>query len=328
MKNMIGVVVIGRNEGGRLIKCLNSVMPDENLVVYVDSASSDNSIANAIAKRVEVVELDMSIPFSAARARNEGYKRLIEINPNIEFVQFVDGDCELVSGWLDQATIVLKNNPDTAIVCGRRRERYPSKTIYNYLCDLEWDTLVGEAKACGGDFLVKSKAFQTVGGFNPTVIAGEEPEMCFRLRNLGWKIKRIDCEMTLHDAAMTRFSQWWKRAVRSGHAYAQGKTMHGESSEKYYGKEFYSIIVWAGVIPFLTMILAVFLSPVFLLIFFLYPLQVLKIICHELARRKSMKDSFLIGLFVMVAKFPQIIGITRFHKNIKINKKLEIIEYK
>jgi len=328
MKNMIGVVVIGRNEGDRLIKCLNSVMPDENLVVYVDSASSDSSIANAIAKRVEVVELDMSIPFSAARARNEGYKRLIEINPNIEFVQFVDGDCELVSGWLDQASIVLKNNPDTAIVCGRRRERYPSKTIYNYLCDLEWDTLVGEAKACGGDFLVKSEVFQAVGGFNPAVIAGEEPEMCFRLRSLGWKIERIDCEMTLHDAAMTRFSQWWKRAVRGGHAYAQGKAMHGKSSENYYVKEYYSIIFWASVIHFFTMVLAIFSSPVFLLIFFLYPLQVLKITYNELARRKLMKDSFYIAFFSMLAKFPQLIGIINFHKSRITNRKLEIIEYK
>ena len=163
------------------------------------------------------MNIDLSKPFTAARARNEGFARLREIDPNIHFVQFVDGDCEItVEGWIGKAKAELEAHSKTAVVCGRRRERFPLATIYNRLCDMEWNTPIGQAKACGGDAMIRVPAFVEVGGYDPTVIAGEEPEMCVRLRAAGWTVQRIDAEMTLHDAAMTRFSQWWKRSVRSG----------------------------------------------------------------------------------------------------------------
>ena len=169
-----------------------------------------------------VVKLDTSRPFNAARARNEGFATLTAQNRNIRFVQFVDGDCELDGNWLATAVPFLSGRNDVGVVCGRRRERHPEKSVYNALCDLEWDTPIGEAAACGGDSLVRADAFKAVGGFDARLIAGEEPELCARLRQAGWKIWRLDAEMTCHDAAMTRFGQWWKRAVRSGYGYAQG----------------------------------------------------------------------------------------------------------
>ena len=169
---------------------------------------------------VEVVQLDLSIPFTAARARNEGVARLLQINPQVEFVQFVDGDCEVAPQWLEKAYTVISEQPEVAVVCGRRRERYPEQSVYNLLCDLEWDTPIGETKECGGDSMMRVAAFEQVKGFNPSLIAGEEPELCLRLRQQGWKILRIDAEMTLHDAQITRFSQWWRRSLRSGYAYA------------------------------------------------------------------------------------------------------------
>ncbi|NES24118.1 MAG: glycosyltransferase family 2 protein, partial [Symploca sp. SIO3E6] len=181
----VGLVVIGRNEGERLRQCLLSVTGKVAHIVYVDSGSTDGSVEMARSLGVEVVPLDLSIPFTAARARNEGFAHLLQSYPEIEFVQFVDGDCEIVEGWLVHAQQELESQPEVAVVCGRRRERFPEETIYNKLCDIEWDTPVGEAKACGGDSMMRTKAFQQVEGFNPTLIAGEEPELCVRLRTQG-----------------------------------------------------------------------------------------------------------------------------------------------
>lgn len=226
-EHLIGVVVIGRNEGKRLERCLDSVRRTDAAIVYVDSGSTDGSPSMARGKGADVVDLDLSRPFTAARARNEGFRRLVASRPDIEFVQFVDGDCEVVSGWLEAARTFLVAHETYAVVCGRRRERFPDRSVYNRMCDEEWDTPVGDAQACGGDAMMRVVALAAVNGYRDGLIAGEEPELCVRLRQSGWRIHRLDQEMTLHDAAMTRFSQWWRRTLRSGHAYAEGAWIHG-----------------------------------------------------------------------------------------------------
>ena len=213
----IGIVAIGRNEGDRLRRCFTSLAPTGLPIVYVDSGSTDRSVLLARSLGIAVVELDLSRPFSAARARNEGFDLLRHDHPEIEFVMFLDGDCELAPGWLDRAKAEMDARPDAAVVCGRRREKFPEHSIYNRLVDLEWDTPIGEAIACGGDALMRADAFAKVGGYDPSAIAGEEPELCQRLRAVGHAIWRIDAEMTAHDLAMTRFGQWWRRMVRCGY---------------------------------------------------------------------------------------------------------------
>lgn len=213
----LGVVVIGRNEGDRLARCLDSLASERVPVVYVDSGSTDRSVALAKGRGVEVVELDPGRPFSAARARNEGFATCRAQNPDLRYVMFVDGDCEVVAGWLDRARRELDARPELAVVCGRRRELHPERSVYNRLADREWDTPVGLALSCGGDALVRVADFEAVGGFDPTARAGEEPELCQRLRRQGRLIARIDAEMTRHDLNMTRFSEWWRRQTRVGY---------------------------------------------------------------------------------------------------------------
>lgn len=240
----IGVVVIGRNEGQRLIECLASVKCITDSIVYVDSGSTDESIAVAQSIGALVVKLDLTQPFTAARARNEGVAALEASRPAVRFVQFVDGDCILVHEWISKAIAFLRQRADIAIVCGRRRERYPAASVYNRLLDLEWDTAIGEALACGGDALVRVQAFKAVGGFRPSLIAGEEPELCVRLREIGRKIWRLDEEMTTHDAAMSRFGQWWLRSVRGGHAHAEVSRLHKGSPFRIWARDTASTVFW------------------------------------------------------------------------------------
>ena len=149
----LGIVAIGRNEGDRLIRCLNSLqthLPKHIPIIYVDSGSTDNSIQEATQRGIDVVNLDMSIPFTGARARNAGFTHLLKTFPNTQYVQFIDGDCELLPGWVKSAIATLQTQTKTAIVFGRLRERHSNATIYNQLANMEWAIPPGEVKACGG----------------------------------------------------------------------------------------------------------------------------------------------------------------------------------
>ena len=328
MQTQIGIVVIGRNEGQRLHQCLLSVIKEVNNVVYVDSGSTDGSIKMAKSLGVEVVELDLSIPFTAARARNEGVARLLQINPQIEFIQFVDGDCEVAPHWLKKAHAVISEQLEVAVVCGRRRERSPQQSVYNLLCDLEWDTPIGEAKECGGDSMMRVSAFERVKGFNPSLIAGEEPELCLRLRQQGWKILRLDAEMTLHDAQITRFSQWWRRSLRSGYAYAEGFWLHGNTPERYCFKETKSIWLWGLVIPCLALGLSWFSHGWSLLLLLAYPLLIWKIYRYFQTRGWTSKNAWLYSISCIVIKFPQLQGQIQFIVGKLLRRQNKLIEYK
>jgi len=328
MDAKVGLVAIGRNEGDRLQRCLESVVGKVERVVYVDSGSTDGSPEMARSLGVEVVDLDLSVPFTAARARNAGFARLQEILPEVEFVQFVDGDCEVAAGWLELAAATLTQKPEVAVVCGRRRERFPEATPYNRLCDIEWDTPVGEALACGGDSMMRAKALATATGFNPSLIAGEEPELCFRLRQQNWKILRLDAEMTLHDAAMTQFGQWWKRTARAGHAFAEGAWMHGQSPERYCVKETRSIWLWGAIVPAISLICLWPSQGWSSILLLAYPLLVLKVFASQIKAAVPRQDAVLYSLSCIVGKFPNLTGVLQFHANRLRGQRSQLIEYK
>ncbi|TWT85920.1 hypothetical protein Pla123a_07270 [Posidoniimonas polymericola] len=142
---------------------------------------------------------------------------LLEAAPDTELLQFVDGDCELNPTWLEVGASFLAQHPEIVAVSGRRRECRPQQSLYNRFIDREWDSPIGEALSTGGDFLVRAAAYVQAGGFDPSVPAGEEPELCGRLRANGGKVWRLDHEMTLHDANMNSFSEWWRRQRRAGY---------------------------------------------------------------------------------------------------------------
>ena len=325
MASGIGVVVIGRNEGQRLERCLRSLLQGADKVMYVDSGSSDGSQHLARSLGVEVLALHMGAPFTAARARNEGFFTLQRQLPSMQLVQFVDGDCEVDGGWLGAAQAFLDDHPDVAVVCGRRRERFPQRSVYNLLCELEWDTPIGEAKACGGDALMRVDAFVAVGGFRPELIAGEEPELCVRLRAKGWKVWRLDAEMTLHDAAMTRFSQWWRRSLRAGHAYAEGAYLHGRPPERHWLRESRRAWLWGLGIPVVVVLACLLLGGWGLLLLLVYPLQ-----AARLARRggRSVRENWLQAVFLVLGKFPEMLGQLKFLRHRIAAGKPTLIEYK
>lgn len=321
-----GVVVIGRNEGERLVSCLNSLILQSNQIVYVDSNSTDQSVTMAKSKGVEVVMLDISKPFTAARARNEGLKRLLKVHPQVDYVQFVDGDCEVNATWIDKAVAFLDQNSKVAVVCGRRRERYPDRSIFNKMCDVEWDTPIGDAKACGGDAMFRVIPLAAHGGYNPTLIAGEEPDLCVRLRASGWKIWRIDAEMTLHDAAILHFAQWWKRSMRTGYAFAQGVDLHGHPPERHWVAESRRAFIWGGILPLLMIGFLVVCPLISLGFLAIYSMQLCRL---GLSYKKSNVERPLgMAFYLVLGKLPEFLGQIKFLKGLVTQKSSALIEYK
>jgi len=325
----VGAVVIGRNEGERLRRCLASVRRVVEDIVYVDSGSVDGSVDLARSMGAVAVLLDSTTPFTAARARNAGVAELRRVAPGVTLVQFIDGDCELDPQWIARAVDAIEMWDRTAVVCGRRRERHRDATIYNRLCDIEWNTPIGEANACGGDSLVRLAPFTEAGGFRSDLIAGEEPELSLRLRERGWKIRRIDAEMTVHDAAMTRASQWWKRAVRAGFAYAEGNSLHGHRPSRYRRRELWSIVLWALVLPVLAVVAAWFTLGISLVLLAgAYALLWLKIYGSQLKRCGTSFDANLYAASCVVGKFANLVGVLSYHWHRWRGTKRAIIEYK
>ncbi|MFH1111375.1 MAG: glycosyltransferase family 2 protein [Planctomycetota bacterium] len=323
-----GVVVIGRNEGERLQRCLQSVNDRVKSAVYVDSGSIDDSVGLARSMGWDVVELSECAPFTAARARNAGLARLLESSPNLLFVQFLDGDCELVAGWLERAESELSAWPDVAIVVGIVRERSQDASVYNRLCDIEWRGPLGEIAYCGGIAFVRTQAVRQVGGFDATIIAAEDTELCTRLRLAGWRILRVGAAMALHDAGMMRLRQWWRRAVRTGHAFAHGAALHGRSPARLFVRERRAAWFWAVILPVVTFGLAGLTSGISLLLLLGYPVLGARVYVAGLGKGLQKRDAALYAVHCVAAKCPQMLGQLRFYLSRALGRPAAIIEHK
>lgn len=324
----VGAVAIGRNEGERLARCLESLRGAVDRIVYVDSGSQDGSVARATKLGVDVVELDASRPFSAARARNAGVRRLRELEPGLELVQLIDGDCVLDPGWIQAASGFLQAEPEAAIACGRLREVHPEASVYNWLIDLEWDTPVGDVSGCGGICMVRAAAFEAVGGFNEALVAGEEPELCLRLRRARGRIVRLPFEMARHDAALTHFAQWWRRRVRAGHAVAQSAHLHWGSPERYCVRELASSLLWAAALP----LCALLLAPLSLLassaLLALYTLPLFRTYAAQRGRGRSAGAAALHAVDCVAGKLAELQGNLLFATRLFTGRNATAIEYK
>ena len=326
----IGIVLIGRNEGERLTRCFDSLDNFSSRLVYVDSNSTDDSVKKAQQRGILVVNLDMSMPFTAARARNTGFQALIKLLPNITMVHFIDGDCAVADGWLTVAQKFLQQNLNVAVVCGRRRELFAHKSIYNQFCDDEWDTPIGEAKACGGDALMRVDVFKQVGGYRDDLIAGEEPELCIRIKNTGFKIWRISADMTWHDANMMQFKQWWLRCKRGGYAYAEGVYLHGGAPEFHWVVESKRAWIWGFLLPIGIVIFALFKPLIAIFLSLIYPLQWLRLSYKQFQQKQQVGilQSMQKAFFMLLSKFPEAAGQLKFKINRFTNQKGKLIEYK
>ena len=323
-------VVIGRNEGQRLRDSLTSVESVNLPVVYVDSGSSDGSPALAHSAGLAVVELDAARPFSAARARNEGLDEALNLWPSLQYVMFLDGDCTIDPNFPPAAVATFERHPECAIVTGHLSELHPEVSIYNRLCGIEWRSPAGRIEnmnGLGGIMMVRVAAFREVGGFNEEAIAGEEPDLGVRLGLAGYSILKIDCPMATHDAQIIHFGQWWKRAVRGGHALAHRYARHGRTRFRDGRRELRSVLTWGFLLPLLTLMLLWPTRGLSLVLLLAYGLLGWRIFRHYARSGLPRPDAWLVTRFILIGKFAEIIGVLRYCVN-RLRGRFHIIEYK
>ena len=326
----IVAVVIGRNEGELLGLSLESIGAAQLKAVYVDSGSVDGSPDRARAVGVATLELSPDRPFSAARGRNEGVELALRRWPEIGFILFLDGDCTLEPGFPLAALETFEHNPGCAIVTGHLSERHPEASIYNRLCAIEWRSSPGRIESMnglGGIMMIRLSAFRSVGGFNEQAIAGEEPDLGVRLTLAGYSIIKIDQPMATHDAQISRFGQWWTRAVWGGHALAHRYARHGRTRLRDGRRELISTLFWGFVLP-VVIILALWPTRgLSLLLLGGYGLLGWRVYRHYLNSGLSSSDAWLGTRFILYGKFAQFVGVLRYVLN-RLRGRFHIIEYR
>lgn len=328
---VLSVVVIGRNEGSRLARCFESIAamrpPGRTELIYVDSSSSDGSAALAAAAGASVIALSSARP-TAAAGRNAGWRAA-----RAPLVLFLDGDTVLDPDFA-AASLSEFADPRVAVVYGNRRETDPGASIFNRVLDLDWIPLqTGESTHCGGDALVRREALEDVGGFDESLIAGEEPDMCRRMRGRGYAVVHVDRPMTGHDLAMTSVGQYWRRAVRSGYAYAEIAHRYRATSLPFWRREsrgnlargaFLLTLIIAG--PALAVAKRSF-APLALAVLFIGAL-VIRSAFRSRWKSDNRATLFWYGLHSQLQHIPILIGQLRFWRDRWAGRKSALIEYK
>ena len=320
----IAAVVVGRNEAPRLRRCLGSVCGQALPVVFADSGSDDGSADIARAMGVAVIELDRSTPCTAGRARNEGFAEALRLDPDIAYVQFVDGDSEMIGSWFEQARAALAERPECAVVFGRHRERFPQQSRYTRLYAIMGDPRLGDPSVCGGMAMMRVAAFRQMGGFNPTMLNLEDRELCLRLHRAGWQVLRLDAEMAIHEATIDGFSQWWHRRIHGGHSRAHQVALHGHFPAHDVGREcrniwfwavreFWSVWFWGVVLPAVAVGFAWPTGGASLFLFAGYPALFYSIYRRMRGLGFGSADAGLYAASCVIAKFPLAVGQLRFH---------------
>jgi len=320
----VAVIAIGRNEGARLRACLTSLQGQAGRIVYVDSGSTDDSVAFARGIGAQVVALDRSVPFTAARARNAGFEAL-RADGLPELVQFVDGDCAIEPGWISAAAATLDSDPTLGIVTGWRTEIAPEASVYNALAEVEWHRPAGDIPSCGGDMMVRAALFDRLGGFNPRIIASEDEEFCLRVRAAGLRIHRLPRIMTRHDAAMTRFGQWWRRTVRSGHGFAEV----GGMFPGHFRPERRRVWIYGGIVPL--MLLAGLVTGTWPLVAAapaIWALNWARTLQGLLRHVQPLPQAAHHAVLLTLSKLPNMLGMLTYYLRRARGSDMTIIEYK
>lgn len=221
---MISFIVIGRNEGWKLTKCLQSIFDaishnklNNYEVIYIDSKSTDDSIQRA--KKFEQIKIfEITGQYNAAIARNIGAS---ESKSDVLF--FIDGDMEITNNFLKLVyndSEGLKYN----FVSGQLLEYYYNNQG-NYINKGLYHKIIGNEKKeaiTGGLFLIKKKLWDDIGGMKTKYRRSQDLDLGLRLAKKGILISlKKDIAAIHHTINYKDKIRVWKMLVNGDQYYGR-----------------------------------------------------------------------------------------------------------
>jgi cellulose synthase/poly-beta-1,6-N-acetylglucosamine synthase-like glycosyltransferase len=328
---IVSAVVIGRNEGDRLSRCLESVVamapvggPVE--LIYVDTASTDDSVERASNLGAKVIQVNPVRP-CAAIGRNAGWRVA-----RSAIILFLDGDTILAHDFVACATEEFQD-PTVAVVFGDRREINIERSIYNRVLDLDWIVPPSPEVLCGGDAMIRREVLERAGGYDERLIAGEDAELCTRIRTLGYKIVHLNRRMVGHDLAISQFWQYWRRSIRTGYAYAEvSERFRRTNSPVWYGQarrnRLHGVVMLAiaGGLPILGIATRSF-APIVAAIAIVTALSI-RTAMRSRWKCEDFGTRLLYGIHSQLGQIPIFFGQVKYQTDRLFGRTGELIEYK
>jgi cellulose synthase/poly-beta-1,6-N-acetylglucosamine synthase-like glycosyltransferase len=295
-------------------------------MIYVDSASTDDSVERARQLGARVFQVNPARP-CASIGRNAGWRAA-----RAPIVLFLDGDTILEPQFVNNS-LHLFDDPEVAVVFGDRREIDTAGSIYNRVLDMDWLSAPGEVELCGGDALVRRSVLEQVNGYDENLIAGEDAELCSRIRGAGFKIVHLDQRMTGHDLAIHRFSQYWRRSVRTGFAYAEiSQRLRGAPLPVWSREARRNLIrgsAWMVILagaPILSLAIHSLIPTIAMI-------AIVLVLAARTANRSKWRCAhfgtrFLYGLHSQLGHIPILLGQLKYYRNRMSGQRERLIEYK
>ena len=187
-------------------------------IIVADNGSTDDSIAVLVSEFPDVRRIILEKNYGFA----EGYNRAIE-QVDSEYIVLLNSDVEVTEGWLEPLLDYMNAHPEVASVQPKIRSwlhrdlfehagaaggyinalGYPycrGRILWHVEQDKgQYDSIVNVDWTSGACMCVRTKVYKELGGLDATFFAHmEEIDLCWRMRNAGWKLACVPQSMVYH----------------------------------------------------------------------------------------------------------------------------------
>lgn len=302
---MISFIIIGRNEGWKLTKCIVSVFKtikhnklNDYEVIYVDSKSTDDSIER-VRKFQDVKIFKITGEYNAAIARNIGAK---EANGDALF--FIDGDMELIPDFLS-----VVYNRDKGLISS-----FVSGHWINYYYSNDWKFLSKESfiekrsdsyeSVTGGLFLINMETWEIVGGMRNKYKKSQDIDLGLRLQKYNISLlRKREIAAKHHTIHYFEKKRMWHELINGTYFYSKSIIYRDHC----FNKSVYKMLIRNDY----TLILLIFLLIYFLFShnFYIFGTYFLSLLLRALFRSKKIDfHTTLIFLFFALRDIFTILG--------------------
>lgn len=235
----VSVVIKALNEEKRIAKAIETALAAVATiggeVILADSCSSDKTVE--IASRYPITITQLANP----------QERCCGIGPQLgfqessgEFVYILDGDMEMLDGFLEQAVAYMDTHPDVGGVGGLVVEKNTDSMEYKARMERASGHMQpGPVDRLDMGGLYRRTAIEQVGYFsNRNLHAYEEYDLGVRMRSKGWRLVRLAANSVNHYGHDAPAYQLLLRRWKTGYICGLGEVIRAAA-----GKPHFSVVL-------------------------------------------------------------------------------------